>query len=112
VTPRDVIFLITRACQWQRDAWRRDPEGETDRLVFGPAIIYGLEELSKEKRTVYLEAEFPQKWPEIRKLIGGGTEYGEEALKRLFGKRYAQSLEDLLSLGILGKIYSQERFQL
>jgi hypothetical protein len=71
VTPRDVIFLLTRACQWQRDAFRRDPQGETERLILGPAILYGLEELSKEKRTVYLEAEFPHKWPEIRRLVGG-----------------------------------------
>lgn len=101
VTPRDVIFLLTRACQQQRDALRGDPQGETERLVSGPAIIYGLEELSKEKRTVYLEAEFPQKWPEIRKLVSGGTEYSETAMKRIFGRKYSQSIEDLLSLGIV-----------
>ena len=101
VTPRDVIFLLTRACQQQRDALRRDPQGETERLVFGPAITYGLEELSKEKRTVYLEAEFPHKWSEIKKLVGGGTEYSEAALKRIFGQKYRQSIEDLLSLGIV-----------
>lgn len=101
VTPRDVIILLTRALQQQRDAFRLDPEGETDRLVLGPAIVYGLEELSKEKRTVYLEAEFPHKWPEIRKLVRGGTEYSERALKRLFGRRHERVVEDLLSLGVL-----------
>lgn len=101
VTPRDVIFLLTRACQQQRDIWRQDPQGETERLVLGPAIIYGLEQLSKQKRTVYLEAEFPHKWPEIRKLVGGGTEYSETAMKRIFGRKYEQSMEDLLSLGIV-----------
>ncbi len=101
VTPRDVIFLLTRACQQQRDTWRRDPQGETERLVLGPAIIYGLEQLSKEKRTVYLEAEFPHKWPEIKKLLGGGTEYSETAMKRIFGRKYGQSIDDLLSLGVV-----------
>lgn len=101
VTPRDVIFLLTRACQWQRDTFRRDPEGETERLILGPAIIYGLEELSKEKRTVYLEAEFPHKWPEIRKLLGGSTEYSETAIRRVFGKGYSHAVEDMLALGIV-----------
>ncbi|HUS96787.1 MAG TPA: hypothetical protein VMX97_08625 [Hyphomicrobiaceae bacterium] len=101
VTPRDVIFLLSRACQRQRDLFRQDPQGKTQKLVHGPAIIYGLEELSKEKRTVYLEAEFPHKWPEIRKLLGGGTEYSEAAMKRLYGTKYEQSMEDLLSLGII-----------
>jgi hypothetical protein len=101
VTPRDVIFLLTRACQWQRDAFRRDPQGETERLVLGPAILYGLEELSKEKRTVYLEAEFPHKWPEIRKLVGGSTEYSEAAMKSVFGKGYSYAIEDMLALGIV-----------
>jgi hypothetical protein len=101
VTPRDVIFLLTRACQWQRDAFRRDPQGETERLILGPAILYGLEELSKEKRTVYLEAEFPHKWPEIRRLVGGSTEYSEAAMKSVFGKGYTHALEDMLALGIV-----------
>ena len=101
VTPRDVIVLLTRACQQQRDIWRHDPQGETERLVYGPAISYGLEELSKEKRQVYLEAEFPQKWPEIRKLVGGGTEYSEKAMQRILGKKHSESVEDLLSLGII-----------
>jgi hypothetical protein len=96
-----VIFLLTRACQWQRDAFRQDPKGETERLVLGPAIIYGLEELSKEKRTVYLEAEFPHKWPEIRKLVGGSTEYSEGAMKNVFGKEYSRAIEDMLALGIV-----------
>jgi hypothetical protein len=101
VTPRDVIFLLTRACQWQRDAFRQDPQAETERLVLGPAIIYGLEELSKEKRTVYLEAEFPHKWPEIRKLVGGSTEYSEAAMRGIFGKGYSRAIEDMLALGIV-----------
>ena len=101
VTPRDVIFLLTRACQHQRDVCLRDPEGDTEQLVSGTAIIYGLGELSKEKRTVYLQAEFPHKWPMIKKLMGGGTEYSHSAMKRIFGRRCEDSVEDLVSLGIV-----------
>jgi hypothetical protein len=101
VTPRDVISLLTRAIQWQRDAFRRDPSGETERLISAPAIIYGLEEMSKEKRTTYLEAEFPHKWDTIKQLIAGGTEYSEAAMQRLFGKKNQDATEDLISVGVL-----------
>jgi hypothetical protein len=101
VTPRDVISLVTRAIQWQRDAFRHDPTEATEELISGPAIIYGLEEMSKEKRTSYLEAEFPHKWAEIKKLVGGGTEYSTTAMQRLFGKRHQAATEDLISMGVL-----------
>jgi hypothetical protein len=101
VTPRDVIQLMTRAIQWQRDAFRRDPTGETEQLIFAPAITYGLKEMSKEKRANYLEAEFPHKWGEIKKLVGGGTGYSAVAMQRLFGKKYQAATEDLISIGVL-----------
>jgi hypothetical protein len=101
VTPRDVISLLTRAIQWQRDAFRRAPTEETEQLISGSAITYGLEEMSKEKRTNYLEAEFPHKWVEIKKLVGGGTEYSSSAMQRLFGKKYQNAIEDFISIGVL-----------
>jgi len=101
VTPRDVISLLTRAIQWQRDAFRQDRPGTTSHLVTSPAIIYGLDELSKEKRATYLEAEFPHKWDMIEKLIGGGTEYSESAITKLLGKKHQGVTEDLISIGVL-----------
>jgi hypothetical protein len=101
VTPRDVIALLTRAIQWQRDAFRQNRPGTTAQLITAPAIIYGLEELSKEKRATYLEAEFPHKWDMIQKLIGGGTEYTEQAINKLFGKKHQGAAEDLISVGVL-----------
>ena len=101
VTPRDVINLVARAGQWQRDQLRRDPDGTTERLISGRAIIYGLSELSKEKRTVYLEAEFPHKWKQIAKFVGGGTQYSERALHRIFGPKSYEIAEDLVSMGVL-----------
>jgi hypothetical protein len=101
VTPRDVILLLTRAIQFQRDVFRRDPTEETEQLIFAAAITYGLEEMSKEKRTNYLEAEFPHKWGDIKKLVGGGTQYSVAAMQRLFGKKYQAATEDLISIGVL-----------
>jgi hypothetical protein len=107
VTPRDVISLLTRGVQWQRDDYRRDLSGETEKLISGQAIIYGMEELSKEKRSTYLEAEFPHKWETIKKLVGGGTEYGNPAIHRLFGKKHQDAIEDLVSIGVLERATKQ-----
>ncbi len=97
---------MTRAIQWQRDAFRRDPTGGAEQLILAPAITYGLEEMSKEKRTNYLEAEFPHKWGEIKKLVGGGTGYSATAMQRLFGKKYQAAAEDLVSIGVLERATS------
>lgn len=101
VTPRDVINLVARAGQWQRDEFRRDPDSESDRLVSGKAIQYGLSELSKEKKTIYLQAEFPHKWDEIAKFVGGGSEYSERALRRVHGSGWHEIAEDFVSMGVL-----------
>ena len=101
VTPRDVIELLTRATQKQRDTFRLEPDAETKRLIYGPAIIYGLEEVSKLKRVNYLEAEFPHLWAHIKKLVGGGTEYSEEALRRTLGRRSESVVDSLVSIGVL-----------
>ncbi len=103
VTPRDVIELVNRASQKQRDLFRKDPSGTTQRLIHGPAIVYGLEELSRAKRVNYLEAEFPHKWHDIRRLVGGGTEYSHSALKRIFGKTAERVVDDLVSMGVLSR---------
>ena len=101
ITPRDVIFLLTRACQWQRDYFRSHSEGSTDRLITGQAILYALNELSREKKTIHLEAEFPHLWRNIDKLSGGGTQYSERAIKRIFGKKSNEIIKDLRSIGLL-----------
>ena len=68
VTPRDVIDLLTKAKQKQQDEYKSDSSGESDFIIGPSAIIYGLEELSKRKRTTFLEAEFPHLWKHIKKL--------------------------------------------
>lgn len=100
-TPRDIIDLVARAGQWQRDAFRADSSGTTDRLLSGQAIRYGMTELSRHKRAVLLEAEFPHLWSKIHALVGEGTEYGENALHRLFGKNFQTIVSDLESIGVL-----------
>ena len=102
-TPRDAIDLVTKACAWQRDEFRANTSGTTERLLTSAAIRYGMDELSKRKRTTLLEAEFPHLWPKMKKLVGGGTEYSERAVARLFGRKHQETVEDLESIGVLYK---------
>jgi len=103
VTPRDIIYLITKAKQKQQDFYMANSEGSSKYVVDSQAIIYGHEELSKQKRTTFLEAEFPHLWEYIRKLIGGKTQYTNGTIKKLFGKNWEQITNDLISIGVLSK---------
>jgi hypothetical protein len=101
VTPRDVIDLLTRAKQRQLDEFGADSEGSTPWIICGPAIQYGLDELSKRKRDTFLKAEFPHFWEHISKLHGGRTEYLEASLEQLFGGDASSVIRDLVSIGLL-----------
>jgi hypothetical protein len=96
------IELLSRATQFQRNTFRSEPDQDVDRLIYGPAVMYGLEEVSKLKRSNYLEAEFPHLWGHMRKLIGGGTEYSEAAMRQLLnGAGRDAVIDDLVSVGLL-----------
>jgi hypothetical protein len=101
VTPRDVIDLLTKAKQKQQDEYKSDPSGMSEFIIGSSAIKYGLSELSKRKRTTFLEAEFPHLWIYIKKFIGGRTQYNENDISKLFGKNWSKIVEDLISIGVL-----------
>lgn len=103
VTPRDVIQLISRAKQHQQDEYLADPAGSSDVLIGPAAIKYGLEELSRQKKINYLEAEFPHLYPEIKKFAGGKTEYSEQAVIKLLKPNHARLIDDLISIGFFAK---------
>ncbi len=103
VTPRDVIDLLTKAKQRQHDIFNGDPSGTSEYIIGPVSIHYGLDELSKRKRTTYLEAEFPHLWPDIKKFIGGRTEYSINALSTTLGKNWEKIVDDLVSIGLLSK---------
>lgn len=101
VTPRDVLDLLIRASQHQHDACRANPAGASEWVITAPALKYGLEQLSLRKRTTYLQAEFPHLWGHIERLVGGRTEYNNEALRRTFGAEWQRITADLVSIGLL-----------
>lgn len=99
VTPRDVLDLLIRAKQRQQDIYVAEPDGTSEYVISTGAIQYGFEELSKRKRTTYLEAEFPHFWKDIRKFIGGKTVYNAAALESLLGKDWKAITENLMAIG-------------
>jgi len=103
VTPRDIIFLITKAIQKEQDILSMNKGSESESCISSQAILYGHEQLSKNKKITILEAEFPHLWGQIKKLIGGKTEYKEKTLKELFGKKWEEIVANLVSIGVLSK---------
>lgn len=103
VTPRDVIYLVTKAKQREQQLLMTDLESESDSCISSQALLYGHEELSKHKRTTFLEAEFPHLLGDIKKLIGGKTEYNESSLRKIFGKSWEFTVANLVSIGVLEK---------
>lgn len=101
VTPRDVIDLLTKAKQKQQDEYT-DSSGESDFIIGPISIRYGHKELSKRKRTTFLEAEFPHLWKYIERFVGGKTQYSEDDIHKLFGKEWQKVVDDLISIGVLG----------
>lgn len=101
MTPRDVLDILTKAKQKQVDDLRSEAVGSTPYIISPRSLMYGLEELSKRKRTTYLEAEFSHLWIHISKFIGGKTEYSEAALRKLLGRNWEEICSDLLSLGLV-----------
>lgn len=73
------------------------------------AHVYGLEELSKEKRVNYPQAEFPHKWTTIRHLVGGGTQYSVAAMRKCLGPDAEQKIEDLLAIGVISRVSRKGR---
>lgn len=96
VTPRDVIDLLTKAKQHQQDELEADQVGAVDYVIGGPAIRYGLSDLSARKRDTYLKAELPHLWKHIEKFKGQKTEWPESALLKLLG-RGTRALSQILS---------------
>ena len=101
VTPRDIIDLLRRAIQWQSDQCLSNVDGTSENIISARAIRYGHGEVSIEKKTNLLKAEFPHLWPYIEKFEGGKTEYTVTTLRKMLGSNWKDACTDLVSIGIL-----------
>ena len=50
--------------------------------------------------SVGLLVSFPHLWPHIETLVGGKTEYSEQALRRTLGSEWRRVTDDLVSIGL------------
>jgi hypothetical protein len=103
VTPRDIIYLLTKAKQKQQDYFNANSNGSSDFCIGSQAILYGHKQLSEYKRITFLEAEFPHLCESIKKLIGRKSEFNEGTLRKLFGTKWEYISADLVSIGVLSK---------
>jgi hypothetical protein len=103
VTPRDVIDLLEFAVKAQIAYLQRGGHPEPDCLIGAQALKDALGELSKKKCRTYLEAEFPQFWPEIRKFEHAKAEHNSQSLQKLLGKGWHEKVDDLMAIGFLQK---------
>jgi hypothetical protein len=104
-----VLDLVTKAKQFQQDKFQQTPDESSPWLIGPEAVQYGLEELSKRKKDTYLKAEFPHLWPFIEKFQGGKAEYSADALRKIFGKDWENTVKDLVAIGLIRKSQSGDQ---
>lgn len=107
VTPRDVIDLLTKAKQHQQSILQSNKAGKSLDFFDSNSIQYGLAELSKRKRTTYLEAEFPHLWEHMEKFAGGPVRFSEEHVRKYLGRDWSDVVKDLKSIGFLAESHSK-----
>lgn len=100
VTPRDIIDLLEFALKAQVNNLERGSESP-DYLVGGQALRDAFIELSKKKCRTYLEAEFPEFWPDIKKFENSKAEHNAASLTGLFGENFKERVDDLRAIGFL-----------
>jgi len=103
VTPRDVIFLLTKATQAQRTRCRSSSGDSSDAIVTRHALEHGLEQLSEWKYTTYLKAEFPHFAQYIESFRNGKSKYLAASLYKLIGAKN-DVVQDLVGVGFLRQI--------
>lgn len=103
VTPRDVIDLLEFAVKAQIDQLQRGARPDADCVIGSQALKDALVDLSKKKCRTYLQAEFPQFWPDLRKFENAKAEHNNQSLQKLLGKNYHEKIDDLLAIGFLQK---------
>ena len=96
-----MIELLTRAKQFQLDLVQADPLGESEDILSPAAIRHGFKEMSKWKRTTFLQAEFPHLWQHIERFVDGKTEYDDGSIGKMLGKNWKEIVDSLVGVGVL-----------
>jgi hypothetical protein len=100
VTPRDLIDALNNARNSQLRIFQTEKKAH-DLLIQKAALQEAVEQLSKDKREKYLNAEFPHLQSAISSFQGGRSDYSEKALEQKLGAEWRKVVEDLKSIGFL-----------
>lgn len=103
IAPRDVVELLIATRDAEIQLLQSNTEGSSA-FVFSPSsIVQGFAAMSRKKRNLFLEAEFPHFRDHILKFDGGPAIYSSEKISRMFGKQTTEVVDKLLKIGFLSK---------
>jgi hypothetical protein len=106
VAPRDVVDLLIGTRDAEIQILESNTEG-TSQTVFSPAsLLAGFASMSRRKRNLFLEAEFPHFRDIILRFEGGAAIHSPDTLTKMFGHETGEVLDKLVKIGFL---YQQKR---
>lgn len=100
VAPRDIIELLREA---KRVQFHRSQLNKNDQqwLLSPEALVEGFVQMSKNKKEIYLKAEFNQLYDDIIVFEQGATEHKARSLRSLLGNDWRPKVKALESIGFL-----------
>jgi hypothetical protein len=101
VTPRDVVDLLILTRNAEIESLQSSTEGTSNWLVSAASIQAGFQNMSRRKREMFLQAEFPHFRESILRFENGPAIYSEEAIAKMFGQNANSVTEKLVRIGFL-----------
>ena len=111
VTPRDIIDFFKFAKAIQFNKFKLNPS-ELDYLLDEDTFKTGLEKLSEHKKVTFLFAEFPHFKSTLLRFEGKHLELTQELLQKMLGKDWIKKVDELSSIGFIGKIHKKGTFKI
>jgi len=108
VAPRDVVDLLIFTRDAEIQLLQSNTEGTSDCIFSSAAIERGFKMMSKHKRDVFLQAEFPHFRDDILRFENGPAIYSRDALGQLFGNRVDEVVDKLAKIGFLTEQSSKQ----
>lgn len=103
VAPRDVIDLLRAAKAKQEELYLAQPIDQ--RLVLSAeAVQHGFIEMSKKKKSVFLDAEFKHVSNSVEAFVDGKAEHDPASLRRLLGDDWSPKVKMLESIGFIRRV--------
>ncbi|MDD2653850.1 MAG: hypothetical protein PHI86_01915, partial [Candidatus Omnitrophica bacterium] len=100
VTPRDIIDFFRCAKAFQFKKFKQTGQ-QQEYLIEEDILKKSLEALSKQKKNMFLFAEFPHLKQHILKFEGGCSEHNADSLEKLLGSDWIKIVDELKSIGFL-----------